>query len=75
MLRTRFPAFTQHLLDKENDETHELIPGLWRSQETMRSVDAMRGNNSTKAAKAQRDYVRDYMNSNAGAVEWQDSMI
>jgi hypothetical protein len=73
-LRIRFPAYTNHLLDREDAETHEIIPGAWRDDEAMQSIEAMHGNNNLRAAKAQREYLSSYVNS-IGAVSWQDRMI
>lgn len=75
MLRTRYPSFTQNLLDTEHSVTHEINPGLWRDEATLHNLEIMRGNNATKAGKAQRDYLCTYFNSPAGSVSWQDKMI
>ena len=72
-LRTRLPSYTNHLLDRE-DEDHEVINGPWRNDEVMMSLAAMRGQNVTKAAKGQRDYLCGWVNS-VGAVPWQDRMV
>jgi hypothetical protein len=75
MLRTRHPNFTQHLLDQEDEDTHRFIPGSWRSDDTLKSVTVLRGNNTTQAAKSQRQYLCDYLNSPLGSVSWQGDMI
>lgn len=72
-LRTRLPTFTNHLLDKEN-ENHEVIPGTWRNEEALRSIAALKGNNAMRDAKLQREYLCQYVNG-VGAVSWQDRMI
>ncbi|KAJ8043474.1 hypothetical protein HOLleu_10572 [Holothuria leucospilota] len=56
------------MLDGE-DKNHVLIPGAWRDQSaTVDGINALHGNNSTKQAKAQRDYLRKYFVSDAGTV-------
>ena len=73
-MRTRLPVYTNHLLDKEVDETHEVIPGQWRQQGTTEKVPNLRGNTSLACAKHQRDVLCDFVNG-PGAVPWQDRMI
>ena len=75
MLRTRYPTFTQGLLDNEHADTHAVTPGIWRDEAALRNLETMKGNNATKAGKAQRDYLCTYFNSHAGSVSWQDKMI
>jgi hypothetical protein len=75
MLRVRYPSAMSRFMDTEDPVTHDVTSGIWRSQETMQSLHVMKGNNSTKAAKAQRDYICHYLNSAVGSVEWQDRMI
>jgi hypothetical protein len=75
MLRVHAPSAWLALLDKEDPLTHELTPGMWRTDDTMHALTAMKGNNATNAAKAQRLYLKDYFNSPYGSVEWQNRMV
>ncbi|XP_063960239.1 putative nuclease HARBI1 [Lytechinus pictus] len=75
LLRIRFPKLHNNLVDFEDPATHNIIPGIWRGDRELASLDVMRGNNTTKAAKAQRDYLRSYYTSPAGSVPWQEKMI
>lgn len=75
LMRTKYPILTINLLDVEDPLTHQVTSGAWRSNTTLENLEVMKGNNMTKAAKAQRDYLRDYFQSPEGAVSWQDSMI
>lgn len=64
------------LLDQEDPDSHDLEPGAWKDGGTMlSSLVPLSRNNSTIAAKIQRNYLRDYYNSPIGSVPWQDSMI
>ena len=74
-LRVKSPTTSQHLMDIEDENTHELQPGLRQTDATLEDVAAMRGNNATKAAKGQRDYICKYFNSPVGSVSWQDNMV
>ena len=74
-MRIRYPALQNAQLDVEND-THDLVPGLWRANANMHKVNTLMGpNRDTIAAKKQREYLRLYFNSPAGLVPWQDRMI
>lgn len=73
-LRTRLPTFTNHLLDREDEESHEVIPGAWRLDENLMNLAVLRGRNASKAAKAQREYLCAWVNG-PGAVAWQDRMV
>jgi hypothetical protein len=72
MIRTLYPALTNHLLDHEDTNDHLLIPGEWRQGPLMENLEVLRGNNSTNAGKAYREYLMKYFSSNAGKVPWQD---
>lgn len=47
----------------------------WRSGPTLDGVRGMAGNTQTKQGKAVRMYLKEYYNSEAGSVPWQDDMI
>lgn len=75
ILRTRFPTGTTKLADREDPETHDVIPGTWRDDDCLTGMELLRGNHSTRTAKALRDYQRQYYTSEVGRVSWQDAMI
>uniref|UniRef100_UPI00358F14B8 uncharacterized protein n=1 Tax=Myxine glutinosa TaxID=7769 RepID=UPI00358F14B8 len=75
LIRIRQPAALHHLVDEE-DNSHNLVPGQWR--QGMQLVDGVAGyqrNVGNAAGTAQRNYLKKYLNSEAGAVEWQENMI
>jgi hypothetical protein len=72
-LRTRLPSYTNSLLDKEDDLSHEVTPGDWRKDGGMASVGPLRGNTALAVAKHQRDHLCHYVNG-IGAVPWQDRL-
>ena len=74
MLHYKFPSYTNNLLDREDEVTHNLIPGAWRSDGTLRDVGPLHGNTSLAAAKRQRDELCSFVNG-PGAVSWQGRMI
>ena len=74
MLRTKMPSYTNTLLDIESPETHEVIPGVWRNESTLQSIDALHGNTSLQCAKRQRNQLCEFVNG-VGAVPWQDRMV
>ena len=64
-----------NLVDRENAQ-HQVIDGGWRENETiMEPLDPLRGSQMTQAAKIQRQYLVDYVNSEDGAVPWQEDII
>ena len=75
ILRTRFRPTITNLADREDPETHNVIPGTWRDDERLTGLQALRGNNAAQTAKVVRDYQQAYYSSEAGSVAWQDSMI
>lgn len=76
LLSVRRPMQLAGMADLEDPDTHELVPGSWREdQEVLHSMRKMGGNTSLKAAKLMRDYLKEYYNSEAGSVSWQDNMI
>ena len=62
-------------LDRE-DEQGQLIPGAWRDNAVIEDVQqAGRGPRTTAAGKELRAYLKNYFNSEAGSVPWQDAAI
>jgi hypothetical protein len=64
--------------DREDPVTHQRIPGAWREElqgRELLNLEPLRGNTSTKPEKDLRNYLRDYYNSEVGAVPWQENMI
>lgn len=74
LMRIRYPDIQINLLDKE-DRDHRVVPGAWREAVDLTCLQRLQGNNSTLAAKAQREFLCKYYNSTAGSVPWQDDMI
>ena len=73
-MRMRYPALQNAQLDVEND-TDDLIPGLWRANANMHEVNTVMGPNRDTIAAEKQEYLRLYFNSPAGSVPWQDRMI
>jgi hypothetical protein len=75
MLRSKYPNSTLTEVDMEDPVTRNIRPGSWRDMGAMQDIQAMRGNNTTRAAKAQRDFLCKYVNSDLGRVPWQDRAV
>ena len=73
LLRTEAgTAYVGALADRENPETREVTPGLWRSDQALQKAPLPVGTNPTARAKTLRDYVCTYyVNSEVGSVAWQ----
>ena len=75
ILILRYPGLQNAALDME-DAYHQGVSGAWRNQANMTDIENIAGGNrSTRAAKAQRLYLKHYLNSPAGSVPWQRHMI
>ena len=76
MLRTRKIGSTS-VGDYINQQTNDVVDGLWRGDERFGNDLPPRnsGRNGTDYALKQRELLRDYMNSEAGSVSWQEKMI
>ena len=74
MLRDKI-GISSGLLDHEHPETHKVTPGSWREDEVLQQASLPVGTNVTSRAKAQREYLVKYFNSEVGSVAWQDAMI
>ena len=74
LLRRRNPVMNVSLVDGEDDE-HNIIPGEWRNQHQLDDGMPARGHRARVEGQQQREALKDYFNSPAGAVSWQDRMI
>ena len=72
MLRTEVgPAYFGALADREDPATRDVTPGSWRTDKVLRKATLPVGTNATVRARALREYVCAYVNSEVGAVAWQ----
>lgn len=75
LMRRKYPSLQNVELDRE-DANHNMVPGEWRRNAPMHELYRARGpNQATTDAKRQREYLKLYFNSPAGAVPWQENMI
>ena len=61
--------------DVEDPQTHHVTTGSWRDDPILAQARLPSGTNTTARAKALREYLVKYVNSQAGSVSWQDSML
>ena len=62
--------------DSEDPETHEHIPGAWREHsEPLEGLEVHTHQRGPLPATEMHQYLREYYNSSAGSVPWQDNMI
>jgi len=75
LLRNRNPVIPRQAICTE-DGRHHLQPGEWRQGRQLMDRDDKHGRNVlTDAGVRQRDYLKEYCNSPAGSVPWQDDKI
>ena len=75
LLRIRESAGRHRYADEE-DSSHNVVPGQWRQGLQLADGDTgYQRNVGNAAGTTQRNYLKDYLNSKAGAVEWQENMI
>jgi len=75
LMRMRYPGLHNAIMDRE-DVDHTVLPGDWRIGNTWEAgLETLVGNQATKAAKKQREYLKEYYNSPAGSIPWQMRMI
>ena len=75
LLRSNVAGYLQGQVDDE-DPQHNLIAAPWRAQRQLNGGQPLGGGNvGTRQAKEQRDYLKNYLNSPQGAVDWQERMI
>lgn len=75
LMRNKYPALQNGILDQEDPVTHEVQPGAWRDQQPLEQLPHLRGRNASKEAKELRTYLVDYVNSPVGSVPWQKDRI
>lgn len=73
VIRKRMPLVPGEV-DDVNDEGN-LIRGLWRHGRQLTDGQRRQGNQNMRQAKIMRDYLKDYYNSPAGAVAWQERHV
>jgi len=62
------------LVDQEDPNTHQVIPGPWRTETNMLPLLDRRGGYGSPTAKAIREVLMQYVNG-PGAVPWQDAQV
>ena len=68
-------TITAREVDHENED-HQQIPGAWREgHPELQGLEGFQGQNPTRRAKAQRDYLSAYYASEAGEVPWQERIV
>lgn len=74
LLRMNEPNAARGIVDEE-DDNHELVPGVWRENNLLDPYIDPDLNRCTKVALKQREYLKNYVTSPRGAVEWQNRMV
>ena len=76
LMRTRYPGLQNQDLDRPENNEDAFTAGEWRLHANLVDNDQVAGPNAaTREAKIQRNTLKHWCNSPAGAVEWQDRMI
>ena len=73
IMRRRHPLRAGEV-DHEGEDGN-IIPGAWRQDVQLTDNTNLVGNRNKQAAKAQRNYLCDYYNSEVGAVPWQEEVV
>lgn len=72
----RMACADEAALGDREDEQHNLIPVSWRDGAVLDDMERrLYGNNTSRAAKRQRLYLKHYYNGEAGSVPWQWRMV
>ena len=75
LMRTRYPVLQNRLVDYQ-DPQGNMQPGAWRQGRNMDdTMNVQAPNRASKAGKKQRNLLRHWCNSPAGAVPWQGRMV
>ena len=76
LMRTRYPGLQNQQLDVAENMNHQFIPGAWRQDRHLQDTHTVSGSNtSNKEGKKLRNLLKHWVNSEAGAVPWQNMMI
>ena len=75
LMRTRYPTLQNRLLDRDLPDG-QVVPGSWRNGKNLDdTVNVQAPNRDSKLGKMQRNLIKHWCNSSAGAVPWQDAMV
>ena len=76
MMRVRYPALQNQLLDRPEGRDRDFEPGAWRQDANMLDNNQVAAPNAaTREGKAQRETLKGWCNSEVGCVAWQDAML
>ena len=76
LMRIRYPVLQNQQLDRAENMNCDFIPAAWRQDRNLQDTHTVGGHStSTKKGKKQRNLLKHWVNSRAGAVPWQDNMI
>ena len=62
-------------VDSEHTDTHDLVPGGWRTDRHLHGLLPLTGHHTQKDAKAQRDHLSHYYIFPADAVPWKERLV
>ena len=72
----RYPGLHQVQVEYPEQDEHDIVPGSWRELHDLGDTQTATGHNTaSKEGKKQRNLINHWVNSPAGAVQWQDRMI
>ncbi|XP_030844777.1 putative nuclease HARBI1 [Strongylocentrotus purpuratus] len=76
LLLLKNPTIDVAIIDQEDPQhNHEIIPGSWRQDAHLPDMEHLYRGNASIAAKEQRNYLMEYVNSPVGSVPWQDDLL
>ena len=76
LMRMKYPSLQNQHIDKAEDESGDFFPGAWREGRNMEDTRHCAGSNTAnREGKIQRNILKHWVNSSAGAIPWQDKMI
>ena len=75
VMRSRYPVLQNRLVDNQVADG-AVVPGAWRDGQNLEDTEDVRApNRASREGKKQRNLLKHWCNSPAGAVGWQDRMI